>query len=312
MASGNIYNDFFRLTGKNIIPFLTDSVTFLEIEYVDIVKYFEGNIQNITSEPFKIFDDLQKQLKELYVVFESYSNQMIDSRWYELLSQLEEIDNRFATLRNMHKWARSSATNFAFSPNIIVDYTLGNLESLESVAKNVLQEIDSEDSWVDIAALNNLTEEDYSVDTNTKISLRLSNTINLGIKLNSVVDSISGKSVYGKDLDKLIQYDSTTEDFKVLDFDDTMLQTVEILINLKKNNNPDFPTLGLQSQAVVGSNRALMNFPVINRQLAETFASDDTLKGFVVKSMNVDQDNLSVDFEVLTRLNEVQGNRVIL
>jgi hypothetical protein len=94
----------------------------------------------------------------------------------------------------------------------------------------------------------------------------------------------------------------------VLGYDDTIRQAVDILVNLKKNDNPDNPNHGLQSGLVAGTNRALFNFPVIIRQKSQDFANDDTLKNFRIINLSRDQDNMMMDYEVQTRLNEVLGD----
>lgn len=308
----NIYNDFYTLTGKNIVPFLNRCVSFFTQSYPIIVKYFEGKTREIDSKPFKEFEDLQNELEQVYVSFESHQNRMKDSRWYQLIEDIEEIENRFATLKNIHRWTRSSATEFSFSPNILIDHTLLKIQSIEKVLQTRLQDNEFQDSWYKTAIDNNLREEDYALNKDTPIQLSIDGVLNLGIRLESVVDVLNGKSIYGKDLHKSLQYDTNTEDLRVLSYDDTVLQSVEILLKLRKRDNPDFPELGLQSTVIVGSNRALMNFPIINRQLIETFSSDDTLKQFTVLLLKTVEDNVSIDFEVFTRLNEVQGGNLLL
>ena len=142
------------------------------------------------------------------------------------------------------------------------------------------------------------------------LKLQVDNLINLGIVVNSVVDVISGKSIYGRDLTKYISF--VSDDLTSLEYDDTIKQAVEINLNLKKGDNPNFPTLGVQRAAIIGVNRNTLNFPIITRQLIETFNSDDTLKDFQVVNLKIDQDNLFIEIKVSTRLNEVQPYNLVL
>lgn len=313
-SNQNIFEEFKTLTTKDILLFFTDTLDFFRSDYNTIVQYYSGKVDSVGSNVFQRFENLDKEKEEMFIAFQSHSRQMRDTRWWDLLGQLEEIDNRFATLKKVYKWTRSSATNFSYSPNIQLDYMLGQNESLERVTKNVIGSTDSQNDWVTLALENQLEEEDYTIQGGTSLKVTLSNKISTGIQVQSVVDTLNGKSIYGKDLQKELEFssDDSEGDLVVLDYDDTIFQSVEILTVLKKNDNPDAPNLGLQTGVAVGSNRALLNFPVITRQLSETFASDDTLKEFQVLEMRVENDNLLVDFQVKTRLNETQTDTISL
>jgi len=186
-----------------------------------------------------------------------------------------------------------------------VQYTLKQNQTLERVASDVLGK--SQEGWFDVAIENKLTEEDYSMEGGNNIELKFSN-VNQGVEINSVVDVMIGKSIYGKDVYRKIQIEN--EDLKVLNNDETILQAVDILINLKKEDNPDSPNSGLQSAIIIGSNRASLNFPIIERQLTETFNTDDSLQNFSLKELRIDQDSALVDYEVQTRLNETYDGQV--
>jgi hypothetical protein len=177
---------------------------------------------------------------------------------------------------------------------------------LEQVSGNVAGSLNPNDEWADLAIKNRLEEEDYSNDGGTDLKITF-NRGNAGLKVNAVVDVIQGKSIYGKDVYRKIQWvkDNGFLNLKVLSYDDTIMQAIDILANLKKNDNPDNPNNGLQSNIVVGSNRALFNFPVIIRQMSQTFANDDTLKNFKINNLSRDQDNMVMDYAVQTRLDEV-------
>lgn len=305
--TAQVLDEFKQITGRDISQYFNDAVQFFSSDYPTIVKYYSGNISTITSIPFKNFESMEKRNKDVFEVFQNHSRQFNNSKWWLLLEQIEEIDNRLKTLRNINKWARSSVTKVAYDPSFQLEYTLSQNETLEDVAESVVRSQNPNDDWANIAISNRLNEEDYSNEGGNNISIRF-NKVNTGFKIKSVVDVIQGKSIYGKDIYRKIQFDSVTNDLKVLDYDDTILQAVDILYNLKKKDNPDNPTAGLQSNLIVGSNRALFNFPVIIRQKTQTFAGDDTLKNLVISNLNIVQDNLSCDYKVETRLDEVIQN----
>jgi hypothetical protein len=98
-------------------------------------------------------------------------------KWFLLIEQIEEIDNRLKTLDNINKWARSSLTKVAYDPSYQLDYILGQNQTLENVAQQVTGSNDPQDDWNDIAINNTLKEEDYTNEggNDLKISFKRSN-----------------------------------------------------------------------------------------------------------------------------------------
>ena len=305
VVSGNILEAFNKLTGKDIIAFFRNCTSFFQNGYVNITSYYSGTATSVSSDDFNTFNNLQIDLFDIFGAFHDHSTQMKDSRWWDLLNQIEQIDSRFATLRNINKWARSSVTKVSYSPSVQINYTLQQQQTLEGVARDVLGEGDWTDSWVNIALDNDLAEEDYSSTSGNSLQLQISESVNLKIVVNSVVAALVGQSILGLDLNKNFSYDPSENDILVLDNQDTILQAAYILIGLKRNDNPDNPNNGLQQDMIVGGNRALLNFPTIIRQLTAAFATDDTFKDFSISNLSVNQDNLFCTFTVMNRLNEV-------
>lgn len=305
--TSQILDDYKQITGRDISLYFSNTVDFFNGDYLTIVNYFSGKTSTISSIPFKNFDTIEKQNQDVFETWHKHSKQFNNVKWWLLIEQIEEIDNRLKTLRNINKWARSSITKVAYNPTFQLDYTLKQNETLESVAANVVGSDNPNDDWADIAISNRLNEEDYSASGGNDLKLSF-NRINGSFAINAVVDVMVGKSVYGMDLNKSFGFDSTTNDLKVLSYDDTILQAAGILYNLKKNDNPDNPNAGLQTNLVIGQNRALFNFPVIIRQKTQAFANDDTFKNLKINNLNIDQDNVFTDYTVETRLNEVIAN----
>lgn len=305
-----LLQDFYSLTGKNTQDFFSKCLAFFQNDYTTIVYYYSGRVKSITSKPFKVFEELSLECQEILEVFQENSFKMSSSKWWEMLEYLEDIDSQFQTLRKINKWSRSSSMTVGYSPTAQISYPLLQNQTLERVSQDILSSSNPQDDWINIALENQLTEEDYTREGGNLLKLNFNRTINTGIVINSVVDSLVGKSIYGKDLDRRLTIQD--DDLIVLDYDQTIFQAVDILSKLKKNDHPDYPTLGLRTSVAVGGNRAALNFPIIDRQMSATFLSDDTLKGFRINSIKVDQDNLLVEFQVKTRLDEIQSREIIL
>lgn len=305
--TSEILSEYKQITGRDISQYFQNAVKFFSGDYLTIVKYYSGKSESINSIPFKNFDTLEKQNLDVFETWSKHSKQFANAKWWILIEQIEEIDNRLKTLRKINKWARSGLTKVAYSPSFQIDYVLPQNQTLEGVAKSVGGSANPNDDWAAIAIDNRLREEDYNSDGGNDLTLKFNRIVG-GFQISAVVDVIKGKSIYGKDVDKRFGFDPVTQDLKVLGYDDTILQAVNILYNLKKNDNPDNPDAGLQTNLVIGQNRALFNFPVIVRQKTQVFAGDDTLKNLKINKFTIEQDNLVTDFTVETRLGEVIDN----
>lgn len=304
----NILVEYEGITSFNMAAYFQFALEFINSDYQTIVSYYSGIIDKISSDPFNNLKIIKQQRDAAFESFNSHKQKLTNLKWFLLIEKIEDIDSRLHTLDNINKWSRSSLTNVGYDPSFSFGYTLKQKQTLEGVSQNVLGDVNPEDDWFKIAIDNDITEEDYSPDGGTQMTLKVNRSSGFNFQINSVVDIVQGKSVLGKDLDNKFGFDSVNNDLKVLSPDDTIMQAAYNLIKLKKNDVSSARALGLQSSMVVGSNRALLNFPVIVRQLSTTFASDDTFKEFTVNKMSTEQDNVTVEWQVKSRLGEIIAN----
>ncbi|WP_291911009.1 hypothetical protein [Chitinophaga sp. CB10] len=293
--------EFERITGKNIRQFFRNALNFFQSGYPLLAAYYAGSINSVKSDPFAVLTALEQDIQILFTAFQTHSVQLTNSRWWFLLEDLEELDNRLKTCRNIARWSRSTRSNTGFLDKTESSYTLPAGQTLERISGDMLKDSLPEDDWMDIALRNNLREEDYSIDGGVNLRLSLPSAGG-SVKVNTVVDVMEGRNILGKDLHRAMRF--TDNDLAVLSPDETVVQSVDILAALKNNDNPYAPNDGLQTAVILGGNRASLNFPVISRQMSRTFASDDTLTGFTIKELKVENDNLLINYEVSTRLNE--------
>lgn len=303
----DILQEFQSITQIDLETLLKDVEIFLKIDRIKIENYYSGKREEKVQLSFRKFEDLENKIQNVFEKIRSFKRYFNSYRWWELIELIENINDSFNSIRNYHRWSRCSISKFGYEEDVVVNYTTKEGQTLEKISANVKKDLDPSNDWYDIAMLNNLREEDYDLDGGKDLKLQFDRGI-FNFEIDSVIDVIRGKSIYGIDVDKTLSFSSNSEeevDLKILSNDETIFQAVDILIGLRKNSNPDYPLDGLQSDIVVGGNRALFNFPVIVRQLQQVFSTDDTLRNFNVTSLNYDQDIFKVAFEVETRLSEV-------
>lgn len=303
--------EFRQITSFDIESFFERSLKFLSREYNSIVSYYSGDTSHIDSSAIEAFKEVKNECSKVFETIQIHSRQLNNAKWWLLVEAVENVDSRLQTLSNMHRWSKSSRTRVAYDSKASVQYTLKQNQTLEKVSRDFLLS-DNQEEWTNIAIDNNLREEDYTNEGGVDLRLKFGRVSNQGMQIDSVVDTMVGKSVYGKDLDKNLRFNELTQDLEVLGYDETVLQSVEILSTLKRGDNPEYPHQGLQSSIVIGSNKGTLNFPIITRQMTDVFQTDDSLRDFTIQSIKVDQDSLLIDYVVQTRLNETFSGQVTI
>jgi hypothetical protein len=219
---------------------------------------------------------------------------------WELIEAIDDIFVKLSTIKNTGKWIKSSIGNNSFTNTVSTAFSMSQNMTLENVS--VLNgSIDFENDWFEIAVANNLKETAYSPESLNTISVTQKRTAFV-FDIVSVVDIMNGHNVYGKDLNKTILF--ANDDLLVLSPKDTIYQAVDILINLKKGDNCQYPNHGRSSMIGPGNAVSMMLSSVLSRQLNDTFANDDTLSSFALTDIKIQGDVAKYAFTITTRLNE--------
>jgi len=299
-----ILDQFGKLTKYPIKAYLNRYANFVEKHKQDVYDYYAGKSKSPKAKSFSELDYLYTESQRLENIIENKRNSLSNGAYWELAELLSDILIDLETTSNASKWLRSAIGKNDFTPGVEVEYTLRQLQTLEQVASDAMSSSSRDQEWISIALRNDLREEDYNTQGGNILTISGKN--NATIKLRSVVDNISGKKVYGLDLDKKLQF--VDDDLKALSYDETIKQAVGILSNLRRGMTPEFPTDGISVGSGVGTNRASMAFPIMMRQLSATFRRDDTLQSLSIKDIKLDQDALFMSFEVTTRLGDLIQN----
>lgn len=291
-----------ELTKIELTSLLNSVYSFFELNSSQLLDYFSGQKGQIDPIIFTNFFKLESNFNSSINSIFEFRNRLYNTRFIELFEKLQILSDKLSYIRNLHRWSRSSVVNFSYQKDYQADYVLHEGDSLEKISRNLLRRDDFLDDWLDIALSNNLTEESYTGEGGELISLPISKRI-ISFSLDSVVDSISSDSCYGRDIPRKFSFKD--EDVEVLTPQETIKQSVEILVTLRKGDNLEFINQGFQEEIFVGSNRSFFNTPVLIRQLVESFLTDDTLINFKVTEIKTEQDNFFLNFEVETILGEI-------
>lgn len=306
----SIVLEFESITQYPLTLFFQNFDSFIQKDYHNITSYYSGNIDTLNNSSFNNLKNLIKEVQKLFAVFSLNKDVFSNYKWWIFIDSIEKIDNALMMIDNSSKWLRSTISKGNFNPNPEVDIPFNQGQTLESLERNILGSQNWNNTWANLAIKNDLREEDYTSEAGFLVKANFDYVLN-NFRINSIVDNPIGENVLGKDLDKKLQFDTETNDLKVLTPKETFLQNVTILINLRKEDNPEFPDQGINPKLVVGSNVNSITYPILFRQLSALFKADDTIKSFTIIEINRIQDAVFIKFQVESRLGDIENVSLI-
>lgn len=309
-----IIEKFEKITQFKLRVLLEDLSFFVKNHSSDIAEVYSNNSKVIDSTIYEQFWKLYSRIDEFFFTYSKFNQNFNNLEYWDLLEQMEEIHTFWQTIYNSPKWTRSSITTFGqYTKDSTIFYQGKQNESLNKIYRDRVGNNDSLDGWYDIAFANKLTEDEYSL-AEGGVNLGLSNVSNNqpSLFLKDVVDVMSGKSAYGKDIDRVFNIDPILQDISVLTYEETIVQSIKILLSLGKEDNPYKPEDGLQKELFIGTSRGVFNIPILRRQLASIFTVDDTLTDFTITSILFEQDNIIIDATIKTVLGESISQQSLL
>ena len=306
MITLSTYKNFKEITGYELNKYVVSVGDFFSNDMPSIIAFFKGEVNFIDQKKIKELNRLGEECILVLSLFRDFKNALKTVDFWELLDSIEDIRTHIQYSQNISKYLRSSIINGKTKAGYVYDYSMSQYETLEDVAVNELDEDD--ESWVSIAVDNDLREVDWDIDGGTNLKL-----VNVNFQSNLVttmIDNTIGDRIYGKDLKKLLTYED--DDLMVLDYKSTAKQTALILSSLSKGDIPEFRSMGITSEVWKGTNVSRINFPLLKREMAGTFQTDDLFVNFNIKSINYDNGDLSISYEVGTKRGMVIINNVTI
>lgn len=302
------YNKFLKITGVDVYQFLSDFTDFITNNVDEIYSFYNGRLSYHPSTSLLILNSLKERVNILIALFHANKKAFQNIAFWDILYQVEEVKEKLKTVSNISKYLRSSIINESYQKGTQKqDFMLSQEQTLENVSSDILKSNNKDNDWAEIATQNDLREEDYGLNGNIilKISYKNPGTIN---RIESVIDNIVGEKIYGRDFQKILEFEEN--DLKILGYKETLNQSVDTLMNLKKRDNPEFNDHGRSS--IIGNSFLAISYPILFRQLMSVFATDDTIFSFMIVDIKRVGDSISIILEIETVYNDVLERNLTL
>ena len=262
----DMYEKFLSVTGCNIKDFFQSYVDFCSEYYPYIVDYYQGG--EINADSFYELDKLIAQINIIEPLFQLHENKLDDISMWELLESFSEIVTKLTTIKNSDRWLRSASVGR--TNTLQLEKQLRTGETFETVSEQLELE-NPEDDWVDIVVPQYIIEEDY-------ITGQGSNTFSVNLKnvginyVDNVVDTLVDENILGKDLSTEFVFEN--EDLKIIKFQKSMEQALQIILEAVKGCIPEFTDYGLPSD-FIGQTTNAIQYPIIFKSLMNMFQRDN-------------------------------------
>lgn len=262
----DMYEKFLSVTGYNIKDFFQSYVDFCSEYYPYIVDYYQGG--EINADSFYELDKLIAQINVIEPLFQLHENKLDDISMWELLESFSEIVTKLTTIKNSDRWLRSASVGR--TNTLQLEKQLRTGETFETVSEQLELE-NPEDDWVDIVVPQYIIEEDY-------ITGQGSNTFSVNLKnvginyVDNVVDTLVDENILGKDLSTEFVFEN--EDLKIIKFQKSMEQALQIILEAVKGCIPEFTDYGLPSD-FIGQTTNAIQYPIIFKSLMNMFQRDN-------------------------------------
>lgn len=281
---------------------------FLLYQYPLIISYYQGNLETIDQSNFNSLSSLANMSTQLMNILRESKDDFISYSDWQFIDYVTDMNEKVLMMSKVYKFVRSSKVKTNFSSELKYEYNIGQNESLERISRKQLNNSSPDNDWQNIAIENNIKEIDYTSETGNNIVLAIKlNSQALGIT--SIIDSVEGIRVLGLDLSQQLSF--IENDLFVLDYNKTFEQCVAILLNLLKEDIPEFPDMGRTIN--IGSNVNVFTFGSNVREIAEAISSDDSIVDFTILNINNDFANKQVfiNCSLRSRLDQISVTKTI-
>lgn len=275
-----------------IAKIINKFISFIENDEPIIYSYYCDN-RNYPRESFLALDALYKEIKDTITEIKSNRNTLNNFKYFEFLDYLEDCLLCLENINNYSRWLRSSIIKGRSKNEAEIDFVLEQNQSISSFSRKLGYE-NGDIGELDIQLRNKLKETSYNLDGGLRLKYNFIDSNK--IQVNTVVDSLNNDTILGKDIDK--SFLIVNEDLSTVTKTDCFKQSIEILLTMKRNDNPEHPKYGLDKNIISNKNYISQIIPSISRQLYELISTDDTIDSFVIKNIEQRDDKLCLLIEV--------------
>lgn len=224
--------------------------------------------------------------------FSTFAAKLGNVGYWELQEYCQDLNDTLERVTKLPKYNRTSKSCRGYKPYIQSQQSVGGMKTIQDVAE-VIGNIDE----TDLILNNDLEEEDYEIDSLSKINAFVDNTSSVVVE--TILEQPIGKAVYGRDLSRKISLDSSKNDLSIVEYENNVEQKCEILLELNKGDIPELPNFG--KNIISGTSYKNYNYSELSKDLNQIFSSDDLFESISISDIGFSNGDLQVTCSIKTK-----------
>ena len=298
MALNNdLLKEFQKITRYDLQEYFLQFEILVQNHFSQIIQFYNGRQKVIPSESLTLLENMLTESKSLDWIIGLNVNRMNRTDFWDLLEIIEDVKTKLETMDNTPRWARASVVLAKRVTDPLLNVKLGQGQTIENLTLTQLGSVNQHQDWYNIAISNDLREEGYTSGGGNLLKVNAQG--GKSFQILSIVDTMDSESMKGMDIDKKIEW--VDNDVKVLAGNDSFLQDVNILFELRKGDNPEFVQHGLTPDLAVGQNLNSIAFPLLVRQIGELMRTDDAIASYSINNLERVQDGVFIDLTIVSK-----------
>ena len=283
---------FQEITKFDLYSYFQDYADFMQNQYPDVRAYFAGTNESVNAAYMERLSSLSRRGDDLMKMFDAFGPKLGNVGYWELEVYCQDLNDTIKKIEILPKFLRTSKTPRGYKPFVQLDFNVGGLKDFKDIASQLNSDDITEESLI---LGNDFEESDYEIDTLKKAKTFYQNTRNVVVK--TILEEPVGNKVYGRDILRKITFEDN--DLKVVEYEDNVLQKVDILCELVQGDVPEFPTLGRRKTA--GEDWGNYSYPELVRDLQATFMQDDLIDIVTVDNIMVENSDIFMTLNIQTK-----------
>ena len=283
-------SDFDKKINFDVTGFFRKYHTFVDDHYSQMTAYYNGETSNLSPDATNLLIEITKISKRVEAQMMLRYRNLDKLYLYRIVEFTDDIIVKIQVFNKLSKFLKSAVFDVLEENSVGANQIMQDNETFERISGR--RSFDPQNDWADIVVRNRISELDYNAQEGG-LTYVLGGRDQKNLSIDGVVDNLTGQKIYGLDIKDTFEF--VDDDFKVLSYIDTFVQSIKNLAQLKRTDLFFLPDVGIP-KSLLGNDLGTLSLPFIAYELKRVFAIDDSIHSFTVTKFEVVGTTFYFDF----------------
>lgn len=289
----DIANKFQEITKFDLFQYFVDYADFMRNQYSSVRAYYAGESESVNGDYMNNLNNLLKRSDDLLKLFTTFGPKMGNVGYWELQNYCQDLYDTIKKVTLLPKYLRTSKTPRGYKPYVQIDFTVGGMSDFRDIAQRINSNEITEESLI---LGNDFEEEDYEINESKNAKAFIENQ-NRGVVVKTILEEPVGKKVYGRDVNRNIGF--SNDDLNVVEWEDNVLQKVDIILEMIQGDVPEMPNMGRRK--TIGENFSNYSYPELVRDIQGSFLQDDLFDSVDFEDISISNGDIYATVNIVTK-----------